>query len=126
MPLNPPDRLRLLDAILGVLEGERDAATAAYETRIALSLLRLVRREVEHGETLLAGERTRLAAMLGEDGDAAALNAQLCERIRSQAIAVDDPALLQHLRKTVLAKLAIDNPRYSAYLRATEPPGASR
>jgi predicted RNA polymerase sigma factor len=124
MPLNPPDRLRLLDAILEVLEGREDAATSAYETRIALSLLRLLRRELDAGEALLAGEQARLRALLGAEGDVAGLNDRLCERIRGRVIQVSDAALLQHLRQTVLAKLAIDNPRYSAYLRATQaPPG---
>lgn len=122
MPLNPPDRLQLLDAILEVLEGREDAATSAYETRIALSLLRLLRRELEAGEALLAGEQARLRALLGTQGDVTGLNHQLCERIRGGVIPVGDPALLRHLRQTVLAKLAIDNPRYSAYLRATQPP----
>lgn len=115
MPLNPPDSLRLMDISLAVLES---SAGPGYEQRIALSLLRLVRRELELGSQLLAGERARLAALLGEEGDGDTLNTLLCERIRQRRLATTDTALLRHLRLTTLAKLAIDNPRYSAYLRA--------
>lgn len=125
MPVNPPDKLRLLDAVLGVLEhdgGSPQDGGSGYEARIALSLLRLVRREVEAGDGLLREERRSLAALLGTDADVATLNAALCGRIRRREIDVADPGLLRHLRRTALAKLAIDNPRYSAYRRATGGP----
>lgn len=127
MPVNPPDRLQLLDAVLGTLESDPQAASgvAAYEARIAISLLRILRRELEAGDALLAGERARLTTLVGQDGDASALNARLCELIRRRQIDIADERLLSHLRTTVLAKLAIDNPRYSAYRRATEQAGAA-
>lgn len=123
MPLNPPARLQLLDIALEVLEREpaaREGDTAAYEARIALSLLRLIRRELERGDTLLDDERQRLAALLGAPGDVAALNDALCARIRRGDWSLADPGLLHHLRLTTLAKLAIDNPRYSAFRRARQ------
>ncbi|MBW7930316.1 MAG: protein kinase [Gammaproteobacteria bacterium] len=121
MPLNPPHRLQLLDIALEVLEagtGRAADAGSGYELRIALSLLRLVRRELELGDRLLVEEGRRLAALLGEAGDAETLNTLLCERIRQRRLATTDAGLLRHLRLTTLAKLAIDNPRYSACLRA--------
>ncbi len=130
MPLNPPDRLQLLDKVLEILE--REPATpagdgSAYETRIALSLLRLIRRELATSEQLLEEERLRLVKLLDEAGDVAALNHMLCERIRSGRLDIGGPALLRHLRLTTLAKLAIDNPRYSACRRAlAQTPASSR
>ncbi len=50
-----------------------------------------------------------------DDGEPslAALNARLCEEIAAGRIARDDPALLAHLRATMLAAVAIDQPGYS-------------
>ncbi len=122
MPVNPPDRLRLLDAIIEVLGQDRSAAAEpmdSYKARIALSLLAILRRELALAGGLADEERTRLTALLGCEGDAAALSVALCARIRSRTLDIGAPALLAHLRQTTLGKLAIDNPRYSAYLRAT-------
>ncbi len=122
MPVNPPDRLRLLDAVIEVLGQDSSAggeAMSAYKSRIALSLLAILRRELALAEGLAAEECARLTALLGCEGDAAALSVALCERIRSRRLDIAAPALLAHLRQTTLGKLAIDNPRYSAYLRAT-------
>lgn len=120
MPLNPPDRLRLLDVALEVLEHDQGPASdgAAYERRIALSLLRLVRRELAMVDALLADERLRLVSLLGNDADVTVLNAALCDRIRHRELNINDRSLLRTLRLTTLAKLAIDNPRYSGYRRA--------
>ncbi|MCE7903755.1 MAG: hypothetical protein DYH20_14240 [Gammaproteobacteria bacterium PRO9] len=121
MPLNPPSRLQLFDIALEVLEREPDqeaGGAAAYEARIALSLLRLIRRELALGDAFLEEEHRRLAALLGTPGDLAALNDALCGQLRRGERDIADPRLLQHLRITTLAKLAIDNPRYSACRRA--------
>jgi hypothetical protein len=121
MPLNPPDRLRLLDAVIGVIAGEGTAPaadTADYDRRIAVALLRIVRREIDAAEFLCREEQARLAALLGAEADLVSLNARLCELIRSRGIGLETPALLDHLRRTTLAKLSIDNPRYPAYQRA--------
>ncbi len=121
MPVNPPDKLRLLDALLGVLEVAQQPgmdAARAYEARIALNLLRTVRREIELADALLSEEQSRLVTLLGASGGVTVLNATLCERIRRRQLDIGEPRLLHHLRRTTLAKLAIDNPRYSACLRA--------
>ena len=59
--------------------------------------------------------RAGLAALLGRDGSLALLNAELCVRLREGRMALDDPALLAHLRRCVLARLAIDNPEFPLY-----------
>ena len=126
MPVNPPDKLRILDVLLDVLERVQPAvpdATHAYEKRVALNLLRTVRREIAVADNLLDEECSRLAALLAEEGGVTVLNIALCERIRHRQIDTGEPGLLRHLRRTTLAKLAIDNPRYSAYLRAVGPEG---
>jgi hypothetical protein len=60
--------------------------------------------------------------MLGHDGSLDELNRELCARIRSGEIGLGTPGLGEHLRQTTLAKLAVDQPKYSGYLRALARP----
>ena len=60
----------------------------------------------------------RLRELLGEGGDLASLNASLCARIRDGAVDLKTPGLFDHLYKTAVEKLAVDQPNYSAYKRA--------
>jgi hypothetical protein len=46
------------------------------------------------------------------------LRKQLCEQIARGDIMLDQPALREHLRATIIDRLAIDQPTYSAYLAA--------
>jgi len=46
------------------------------------------------------------------------LRKQLCEKIARGDIMLDQPALREHLRATIVDRLAIDQPTYSAYLAA--------
>ena len=59
----------------------------------------------------------RLRALLGADGTLAELNAALAQGIASGAVG-PSPALADHLWATTLAKLAVDQPRYSGNLAA--------
>ena len=46
------------------------------------------------------------------------LRKQLCEKIARGDIMLDQPALREHLHATIIDRLAIDQPTYSAYLAA--------
>jgi hypothetical protein len=59
-----------------------------------------------------------LRRLLGKDGTRAELNRELCLGIKKGVVDYEDPALVEHLRRTTMGRLAIDNPRYSAYRRA--------
>ena len=48
------------------------------------------------------------------------LNKDLCERIKNKKIDLENHFLQQHLIKTTMAKLSIDQPKYSGYLKALE------
>jgi len=121
MPDLSPTAAELAEAIREHLDREVLAqlqGKAAYELRVASNLLGILQREAEFGAEAGAGERGRLEQLLGESGTLTRLNARLADRIREGALPVDDAGLLDHLRKTTLDRLRIDNPKYSAYLRA--------
>lgn len=91
---------------------------AAYEARIAASLLATVQRHLARLASQDADEMESLRALLqGVEGDMAELNRVLCTRIQSREIAWGDPALLQHLWQVTIDKLEVDQPTYSTYRR---------
>lgn len=105
----------LRENVLPTLQGR-----AVFDMRVTLNALQLVRRSVALTPASDAAEHKRLVSMLGQDGDLEALNRLLCERIRTGALDAASPGLMEHLRATALEKLAVDQPSYSAYRKATE------
>ena len=91
-----------------------------FHARVAANVLGIVQRELELGAATDESERERLNALLDRDGSLEALNQDLCERIRRGELGTDDAALTDHLWRTTLGKLAIDQPSYAAYQRALE------
>ena len=115
MPQSMPDAPTLLSAAVKYLEDELLPALDGYhrfKTRVTVNVLNTIRREFELRGTHAAAERTRLAAILGHDGEVDALSMELSERIRSGAIDLNDPALRGHLRQSVADALAINNPKW--------------
>ena len=93
---------------------------SAFHARVANNALAIVERELALGAEQDAAERERLRALLGADGPLEAQNRALCREIRAGRIGLDTPGLLDHLRATTLAKLAVDQPSYSGYRRVIE------
>jgi len=96
-----------------LLQGEQ-----SYQLRIASNLLTILERELALGEEHRQREQQSLTALLGCDGSVEELNSKLCEAIRQKQFTSANHQLLQHLRLSVMDRLTISNPRYSAYLRA--------
>ncbi|WP_255326497.1 hydroxymethylglutaryl-CoA lyase [Sphingobium sp. EM0848] len=117
--ISQPGAAELVQAVIGWLADQDAAARSPYMTRVAINALTTVQRELEQGGVAEAEATRRLAGLLGRSGDFAALNAGLVEMIRAGAMAPDDPVLLDHLSRTALAMIAIDQPRYRHAL--TEP-----
>src|SRR5580693_7912938 len=70
----------------------------AFHARVAANALGIVARELEQGGASAAGERARLAMLLGHEGDdLMALNRELCAAIRSGQIGLGTPGLTGHL-----------------------------
>jgi hypothetical protein len=91
---------------------------SAFLTRVAANALDLARRQLELEPAADTAELGRLRALLGEDGALEDLNARLCEAIEARAITLSTPGLTEHLWATTLAKLAVDQPTYAAYVSA--------
>ena len=107
----------LLDAAIAYLEGELMPTLSGYhrfQTRVTVNVLAQVRRELALAAEQEARERERLQALLGHEGSRDVLSRELARRIRSGAIALDDPALVDHLRQSLLEALRINNPKWVA------------
>lgn len=92
---------------------------SAFHARVAANALAIVERELSIAPGANAEEMTRLEALLGQTGTLEELNRELCRRIRNEEIATTAPDFEDHLWKTTLTKLAIDQPKYGTYRRVT-------
>lgn len=127
-----PTAAELVAAVADFLERKAtpqlDAHTA-FHAKVAVNALRIVQREIErelrgHADRDGIAHLRALCALpdTADDAGLPALNRELCARIADGRIAIDDPALQHHLLQDVLARLAIDNPRYPS-LKAAGLPG---
>ncbi|MBC7102527.1 MAG: hypothetical protein H5U13_04765 [Parvibaculum sp.] len=93
---------------------------AAFHARVAANALDIVRRELDVAPAANAEETSRLKALLGTDGPLEDLNRELCRLIEMGEVGLDTPGLKDHLWRTTLTKLSIDQPNYSGYRRALD------
>ncbi len=93
---------------------------AAFHARVAANALDIVKRELEIAPKASADEHRRLVTLLGQDGSIDELNRNLCARIETGELTLETPGLADHLWAITMTKLAIDQPRYSGYVRARE------
>lgn len=118
-----PDQL--LAAVAGFLRQEAGPALGragesalAYHAKVAANMLDIAARQLTLAPAAEAAERARLQALLGAPAtdDLAALNQRLADALASGALdPASDPALADHLWRTTLDKLAVDQPRYATY-----------
>jgi hypothetical protein len=115
MPASKPDAAALLDAAIDYLERELSPTLTGYhrfQCRVTVNVLAQVRRELALAPAQSDAERARLVALLGHAGERDELSRELAARIRGGAVALDDPALLEHLRLSLVEALRINNPRW--------------
>jgi hypothetical protein len=93
---------------------------AAFKLRVGINALDLVTRQLTLSAETDAEEHASLKALLGCDGSLVDLNAELADRIASGAVDLSTPGVKDHLWRTTLAKLAVDQPNYASYRRETE------
>ena len=117
MPRSMPEAPTLLIAAVKYLEKELMPTLSGYhrfQTRVTVNVLNIVQRELEMRETFESAERDRLAAIVGHQGPAEALDEELCDLIRNDRIDLNDPELRTHLKQSLADALAINNPKWTA------------
>jgi hypothetical protein len=92
----------------------------AFLARVAANAMATIYRELTQGPAAEAAAVAGLREVLGRDGDFAALNAELCERIRAGELTRDTPGLLPVLAAMARNQIAIDQPSYRP--EGTPPP----
>jgi len=115
MPASKPDAPALLDAAIDYLERELLPTLGGYhrfQCRVTVNVLAQVRRELALAPAQTDAERARLVALLGHPGERDELSRELAARIRAGELALDDPALLDHLRRSLVEALRINNPKW--------------
>lgn len=85
---------------------------SAFLARVAVNVLSVVERELTLGPAAEDRAVAAMSALLGHDGDFAALNSELCAKIRSGELTVETPGLLTALGVMAKDQLAIDQPKY--------------
>jgi hypothetical protein len=92
----------------------------AFKLRVAVNMLDLVARQLALAQGSDAAEAASLKKLLGIDGDLIDLNHALAEQIAKGEVDLATPGLSEHLWRTTLAKLAVDQPNYGSYKRELE------
>lgn len=120
MPNSRPVATDLLAIVQEYLENDISPQVSSvhqFQLKIVSRVLSTVRRELELVPGANAAEAARLRGLLRHDGSLEELNAQLARAIRAGEFAVDDPALLAHLRASIEDALRINNPKWLAPAR---------
>jgi hypothetical protein len=86
-----------------------------FHTRVAINVLKIAERELELGPGLENQEHIRLGKLLNQKGTLKELNNELCIRLKQGTMDYNNPDLVEHLRKTAVGRLAVDNPKYATY-----------
>jgi hypothetical protein len=123
--LDSPTPVEILEVVAAMIRDQlvpQLPPDAVFHARVAANAIDLVRRQLQTGDALEAASLVRLQQLLGpqlldQQGDAAALERELCERIRSGSLTTDSPGLIDHLMACTLAKMSIDQPSYASYRR---------
>jgi hypothetical protein len=89
----------------------------AFKLRVAINALDLVTRQLALAQGSDAAEAARLAHLLGMQGSLGELNRMLADRIAKGELDLETPGLADHLWRTTMDKLAVDQPNYASYRR---------
>ena len=114
-----PSAAQLVDAVrLFLAEAETQlSGRLAFHAKVAGNALAIVVRELAASPE--PAERAALTALTGHDGATADLRHELCERLRDGRASAETPGLVDALFAAAVAQVAVDNPRYATFKRAT-------
>ena len=93
---------------------------ANFLSRVAANSLDIVLRELSLGPMHQSLELKRLQALFQSKESLDALKWQLVTQLRDKQISLDNDALQNHLRQTVVNQVAIDQPKYSGLRNALD------
>ncbi|MCS6986709.1 MAG: DUF6285 domain-containing protein [Sphingomonadaceae bacterium] len=116
--MSHPTAPQLLEAV-GLFLKEAEAALTgrlAFHARVAANVVAIVVRELAQDPD--AAEARALSPWGG--------GAAVCRALREGRLDPQDPELLAALREAVLARLAVDNPRYATFERLKARPVIAR
>lgn len=115
-----PTAADLVESVRGFL-AEVEASLSgreAFHAKVAGNVLAIVERELR--ERPEAVETAALARLLGHDAPLAELRAEACAALRDGRLDATTPGLLDSLIDASLARIAVDNPKFSTFRRLTE------
>ncbi|HEY5646296.1 MAG TPA: phosphotransferase family protein [Pseudomonadales bacterium] len=118
------DMPRVDELVISVRNFLRDDVMSAtsgrtqFLARVASNSLDIVDRELSLGARHRSAERERLQQLLKREGELGDLRWALVNGLRDGSQSLDDPALIEHLRATVVNQIAIDQPKYSGFRTA--------
>ena len=116
---NPPSKEELITSIIEFIENDiidELIGQKRFHAHVAKNSLQIVLRQLKVEEKNNQSEKSRLKEILKIDKDLHELNKILCQKIDTEEININDNDLIDHLFKTTMEKLSIDQPNYSAYL----------
>ena len=116
---NPPSKEELIISIINYIENDVISELKGqkrFHAHVAKNSLNIILRQLSLEEENNSKERKRLEEILKINGDLKELNRILCEKINNDEINIKDNNLIDHLYKTTMEKLSIDQPNYSGYL----------
>jgi hypothetical protein len=118
-----PTPSELIKAVADFLRAEiapEISGHQAFKLRVSINALDLVTRQLALGHGSDAAEVARLSQLLALQGSLGELNRALAARIASGEVGLQTPGLADHLWRTTMDKLAVDQPNYASYRREKE------
>ena len=116
---NPPSKEELITSIIEFIEKDiidELIGQKRFHAHVAKNSLQIVLRQLKVEEKNNQSEKSRLKEILKIDRDLNEMNKILCQKIDNEEIDINNNDLIDHLFKTTMEKLSIDQPNYSAYL----------
>jgi hypothetical protein len=83
-----------------------------FNIRVSINMLAAVERELRLGPAANAVEADRLTVLVGAEGSLEEKNQRLSRALRNGALTSDDPQVLDHLYRTIVDALLINNPKW--------------
>ena len=116
---NPPSKEELIISIINFLENDIISELKGqkrFHAHVAKNSLNIVLRQLRLEKENNSKEKKRLKEILKIECNLKDLNHILCEKINNEEIDINNDELIDHLYKTTMEKLSIDQPNYSGYL----------